>query len=152
MNFGVSPDGSAMGPNDLAITGTISIDLSTLAPGGTAELQGEVEIGADRNAAVQLVLSDRGEGFTRVRNSRVTLAEPGSAGHKAFRAGIEEYLSLFPPNSQGEANPADKDPVPLPFDSTYNTPEHDAFVLKVKYQRTDAFLTDSMLEGRSARA
>ena len=34
-------------------------------------------------------------------------------------------------------NPADKDPVPPPFDNTYNSPEHDAFVLKVKYQRND---------------
>src|SRR5207253_2002606 len=43
-------------------------------------------------------------------------------------------------------NPADKDPVPLPFDSTYNTPEHDAFVLKVKYQRADNFLRNNILE------
>ena len=43
-----------------------------------------------------------------------------------------------------EANPADKDPVPPPFDNTYNSPEHDAFVLKVKYQRNDDFFTSLM--------
>jgi hypothetical protein len=37
--------------------------------------------------------------------------------------------------------------VPAPFDNTYNSPEHDAFVSKVKYQRTDAFFTDNMLDG-----
>jgi uncharacterized protein DUF1592/uncharacterized protein DUF1588/uncharacterized protein DUF1595/uncharacterized protein DUF1585 len=56
-------------------------------------------------------------------------------------------VSLLPPNSHGEANPADKDPVPAPFDNTYNSPEHDAFVLKVKYQRNDKFFTDNMVDG-----
>ena len=60
---------------------------------------------------------------------------------------MAEYVSLLPPNSHGEANPADKDPVPPPFDNTYNSPEHDAFVLKVKYQRNDAFFTGNMVDG-----
>src|SRR5204862_6806652 len=58
------------------------------------------------------------------------------------------YVALLPPNSHGEAYPADKDPVPPPFDNTYNSPEHDAFVLKVKYQRTDDFFTRNMVEGQ----
>ena len=53
----------------------------------------------------------------------------------------------MPPNSHGEANPADKDPVPPPFDNTYNSPEHDAFVIKVKYQRTDDFFTKNIVDG-----
>ena len=60
---------------------------------------------------------------------------------------MAEYVSLLPPNSHGEANPADKDPVPPPFDNTYNSPEHDAFVLKVKYQRNDTFFTENMVDG-----
>jgi hypothetical protein len=60
---------------------------------------------------------------------------------------MAEYAALLPPNSHGEANPADKDPVPAPFDNTYNSPEHDAFVLKVKYQRTDDFFTANMVDG-----
>jgi hypothetical protein len=57
-----------------------------------------------------------------------------------------ELAALWPPNGQGEANPSDKDPVPEPFDNTYNTPEHDAFVLKVKYQRTDQYLMQYVLD------
>ena len=45
------------------------------------------------------------------------IGDPASAGYRTFRAGIAEYASLLPPNSHGEANPADKDPVPpLPSD------------------------------------
>ena len=77
----------------------------------------------------------------------MVLGDPHSAGYKTFRAGMAEYVALLPPNSHGEANPADKDPVPPPFDNTYNSPEHDAFVLKVKYQRNDTFFTDNMVDG-----
>ena len=37
--------------------------------------------------------------------------------------------------------------MPPPFDNTYNSPEHDAFVLKVKYQRNDAFFTNNIVDG-----
>jgi hypothetical protein len=42
--------------------------------------------------------------------------------------------------------------VPLPFDNTYNSPEHDAFVMKVKYQRTDDFFTNNMVDGADRAA
>jgi hypothetical protein len=146
LNFGVSPDGSTLGPDDFALTGPASFDL-TVPPNVTMELLADAELGADRNAVVRLMLSDRAEGSARDAVQKVILADAGSAGHKAFRAGMAEYASLLPPNSHGEANPADKDPVPAPFDNTYNSPEHDAFVLKVKYQRTDQFFTDNMVDG-----
>jgi hypothetical protein len=93
------------------------------------------------------MLTDRPEGSSRDALQRALIGDPASAGYKAFRAHMAEYASLLPPNSHGEANPADKDPVPAPFDNTYNSPEHDAFVLKVKYQRSDKFFTDNMVDG-----
>ena len=93
------------------------------------------------------MISDRPEGSARDAIQRVLLGDPQSAGYKTFRANIAEYVALLPPNSHGEANPADKDPVPAPFDNTYNSPEHDAFVLKVKYQRSDTFFTENMVDG-----
>jgi mono/diheme cytochrome c family protein len=105
-------------------------------------------LGADRNAVVRLMISDRLEGAgARDAMQRVLMGDPASAGYKNFRAGVAEYVSLLPPNSHGEANPADKDPVPAPFDNTYNSPEHDAFVLKVKYQRNDGFFTQNLVDG-----
>ncbi len=101
----------------------------------------------DRNAVVRVMISDRPEGTARDAIQRVLIGDPQSAGYKTFRADIAEYVALLPPNSHGEANPADKDPVPAPFDNTYNSPEHDAFVLKVKYQRSDTFFTDNMVDG-----
>jgi hypothetical protein len=145
--FGTSPDGSLMGPDDFAATNTVSFLLPPAAPGTTAELQVEAELGADRNAVVRVLVSDTEGVPPRGSRARAFLGDPASAGYRTFRAGLAEYVALLPPNSHGEANPADKDPVPAPFDNTYNSPEHDAFVTKVKYQRTDAFFTDNMVDG-----
>ncbi len=96
---------------------------------------------------MRVMIADRPNGPARIPGQRVLLGDPAGAGYRTFRAGIVEYLSLMPPNSHGEANPADKDPVPPPFDNTYNSPEHDAFVINVKYQRTDPFFTSSIVDG-----
>jgi mono/diheme cytochrome c family protein len=147
LKFGTSPDGSAIGPDDFAITETIAFAIPAPAAGNAAEFVADAELGRDRNAVVRVMISDRPEGSTRDANQRVFIGDATSAGYKTFRAGIAEYVSLLPPNSHGEANPADKDPVPPPFDNTYNSPEHDAFVLKVKYQRNDAFFTTNVVDG-----
>ncbi len=145
--FGTSPDGVTLGPDDFAATGIVTFELPPAAAGTTAELQVDAELGADRNAVVRVVVADSELVPARGARARAFIGDPASAGYKMFRAGIAEYAALLPPNSHGEANPADKDPVPLPFDSTFNTPEHDAFVMKVKYQRSDAFFTDFIVDG-----
>jgi hypothetical protein len=147
LKFGTSPDGTALGEDDFATTGTVSFTIDVPPGGNTMELQANVELGKARNAVARVAISDRPEGSPRDAGQRVLLADPQSVGYEGFRAHIAEYVSLLPPNSHGEANPADKDPVPPPFDNTYNSPEHDAFVLKVKYQRSDTFFTDNMVDG-----
>ena len=147
--FGTSPDGTAMGPEDFAATRTVSfsIDVPQAAAGGVIDFVADAELGADRNAVVRVTISDRAEGSPRDAAQRAILGDPTSAGYRMFRANIAQYVSLLPPNSHGEANPADKDPVPPPFDNTYNSPEHDAFVMNVKYQRNDKFFTENIVDG-----
>src|ERR1700750_1574350 len=62
-----------------------------------------------------------------------------------------ELARILPPNSHNEPTPADKDPIPLPFDSTYNVPEHDEFDTSVKYIRDDRFLYAHMLSDADRR-
>lgn len=147
MAFGSSPDGSEMAAEDFATTGPVSFELPLAAAGTSAVLQVDLELGKDRNAVVRVMISDQGEAPLRGALLRAVLGDPASEGYKSYRTGMAEYASLLPPNSHGEANPADKDPVPAPFDNTYNSPEHDAFVMKVKYQRTDAFFTNNLVDG-----
>lgn len=147
LRFGTSPDGTAVGPDDFATTGSVSFPVDVPPGHHVVELQVDAELGADRNAVIRVMLSDRPEGASRDARQRVIIGDPQSAGYRTFRANMAEYVALLPPNSHGEANPADKDPVPAPFDNTYNSPEHDAFVLKVKYQRNDRFFTENMVDG-----
>ena len=147
LKFGSSPDGTAIGPEDFATTDMVSFSLDAPAGGTVAELQVDAELGKDRNAVVRVMISDRPEGSARDAGQRIFVGDPASAGYRTFRTGIAEYVALMPPNSHGEANPADKDPVPAPFDNTYNSAEHDAFVLKVKYQRNDTFFTNNIVDG-----
>ena len=147
LGFGTSPDGTVLGPDDFATTGNTAFTIDVPAGNNVLEFQADAELGKDRNAVIRVMLSGSAEGTSRDALQRVLLGDPKSAGYETFRANIAEYASLLPPNSHGEANPADKDPVPAPFDNTYNSPEHDAFVLKVKYQRSDKFFTDNMVDG-----
>jgi hypothetical protein len=145
--FGTSPDGTVMGPEDFAATRTVSFSIEVPPGDRVLEFQADAELGRDRNAVMRVAISDRPEGSPRDAGQRVILGDPTSAGYESFRAHIAEYVSWLPPNSHGEANPADKDPVPPPFDNTYNSPEHDAFVMNVKYQRNDRFFTDNIVDG-----
>jgi len=147
LRFGASADGSVIGPDDFATTGPVSFTIDVPPGGNVLEFQVDAELGKDRDAVARVTISDRAEGSPRDAAQRVVFGDPHSVGYETFRKHIAEYVSLLPPNSHGEANPADKDPVPPPFDDTYNSPEHDAFVLKVKYQRNDKFFTENMVDG-----
>ena len=146
--FGTSPDGTPIGPDDFAVREATSFAIDVPASEYVAELHVDAELGRDREAVVRVMVADNPAGPARAPGQRVFLGDPTSAGYRTFRAGIAEYLALMPPNSHGAANPADKDPVPAPFDNTYNSPEHDAFVTTVKYQRTDDFFTHNVVDGK----
>jgi hypothetical protein len=152
LQFGVSVDGTPVGPNDFAATGPIKLELNVDHESYLAELHTDVELGADRDAVIRVMLNAKPDGPSRVGGQRVFMGDPASAGYKTFRAGIAEFVAMMPPNSHGEANPADRDPVPPPFDNTYNSPEHDGFVTKVKYQRWDDFFTKNMVDGADRAA
>ena len=146
--FGTSPDGTSLGPDDFATTATVSFTDRRAAGRQRPRVPGRrrARQGPQRRRA-------RDDLRSCLKARRATPASAWCSairrapGYEAFRANIAEYVSLLPPNSHGEANPADKDPVPPPFDNTYNSPEHDAFVLKVKYQRNDKFFTENMVDG-----
>jgi mono/diheme cytochrome c family protein len=153
LNFGNSPDGATIGPDDFASEGSIVIEVPM--PEGkepmALNLQVEAELGGNRDHVVRITIADRPDGQTRGTPTRALVGEMTSAGYKTFRAGVDEYAALLPPNSHGEPTPADRDPIPDPFDNEYNTPEHDEFVQKIKYIRDDRFVAENLID-RATRA
>ena len=146
LHFGVSPDGTALGPNDFASDGSVSFEIPLPAGAQGAVLQVDAGIGSDRNAVMRVTFSDRADGPARGITVHAILGDAKSEGYNTFKAGFLQLVKLLPPNSQGEPAPADKDPPPEPFDKTYNTPEHDAFDSRVKYIRDDRFIYENMLD------
>lgn len=146
LNFGVSPDGAPIGPDDFAAEGTVMFEVVVPEGAFGVEFQAEAQVGKDRNQVFRILLSEREDGGSRGIPIRGLVGDPNSAGYKRFKSGVMEYASILPPNSHGEAAPADKDPVPLPFDSTFNVPEHDEFLLKVKYIRDDRFFSENLVD------
>ena len=145
--FGTSPDGSVMGPEDFASEGSTSFEVKVPDGFSLFELQVDAEVGSDRDQVFRITISDREDGSTRRVPVWGLAGDPQSAGYKAWKAAVLEFARILPPNSHGEPTPADKDPIPEPFDNTYNVPEHDDFVVKVKYIRDDRFVVDHILDG-----
>jgi len=144
--FGKSIDGAPVGADDFEAEGNVSFEVKMPQGMTTFDFQADAEIGADRDQVFRVVFSDRADGNVRGIPTRGLLGDPASQGYQAFKNGVLELVSLLPPNSNTEPTPADKDPIPLPFDSTYNVPEHDEFDTTVKYIREDKFIYDHMLD------
>ena len=147
LNFGHSPDGTEMGPDDFATVGEGRFELPQPATGsGPRILQVDAELGKDRNTVVRIIFSNREDGRVPGIPTRALLSDGHSKGYAAFKSGVMELVALWPPNAYAEPTPADKDPAPLPFDSTFNTPEHDEWVGRIKYLRDDRFIYNYILD------
>jgi hypothetical protein len=97
------------------------------------------------DAVIRTTLSDK-EDVSTGRPVWALLADPKSKGFTDWRKGVLEYAANLPQNSQSEATPADRDPIPPAFDNTYNQPERDRFHTTMKYFRADSFLMEKMLD------
>jgi hypothetical protein len=146
LNFGQSPDGTPIGPDDFASAGSVMFEVPMPEGPFSLNLQVDAVLGRNHQQVVRIVIADRESGPPRGQPTRTLLGDMKSTAYGTFRAGVMEFAQLLPPNSHGEPTPADKDPVPDPFDNTYNVPEHDEFVEKIKYHRDDRFLVDNLLD------
>jgi hypothetical protein len=146
IGFGTSPDGAPVGPNDFAADRSVVIEVPLPAGATGFDFQVDAEVGADRDQVFRIVLTDREDGSSRGIPIRAILGDPKSSGYQTFKSGVLQLAELLPPNSNSEPTPADKDPIPEPFDSAYNVPEHDAFDNDVKYVRDDRFIYNNILD------
>lgn len=149
LGFGKRPDGLAINPEDFVTPdkATIAIDLPSPEDARGVELTVDVELGSEGSddAVLRCTISDREEAATG-RPVWALLGYPQSAGFQSWKKGVLEYAAVLPQISHGEPTPSDKDPIPPPFNNTYNQPERDRFHTQVKYFRDDRFLVEKMLD------
>ncbi len=90
---GRAPTAPPIGPGRFRDDGHDVVRDRRAAPAATSsELHADAELGSDRHAVMRVMIADRPEGPARDASQRVLLGDPPSAGYRAFRAGIAEYL------------------------------------------------------------
>jgi hypothetical protein len=160
LRFGQGADGTSVGTNDFVTVGSTTLPMELSVPTGaiSAEVLVDVELdlehGAD--ALVRCALSSKvieGQGQTAAASGVVSalLANPNSPQLNTWKAGAVELARKLPQVSHREAAPADRDPIPAPYDNSYNNAERNEFHYVIKYHRDDRFLTEHILDD-AARA
>jgi hypothetical protein len=158
LTFGAHPKGGEIGEDDFVITGDATVALTLKAPEGVTSAQLTVDLELDTthgaSAIVRCSISDGqvpGETAAEVGATSTLLADPASDHVAEWRVEVEEFARLLPEVSHREPAPSDRDPIPAPFDNTYDEPERDYFHSAIKYHRDDAFFTDHIVDDATRR-
>lgn len=149
LGFGQHPVDGTIEAHDFVTIGTQPPTFELPIPDGatsarlivTAEL--DVQHGDDcivRCTIAQEEETDQGKQVSAL------LANPESETFNQWKAGVLEFARLLPQVSHREPAPSDRDPIPAPFDNSYNNPERNDFHYKIKYHRDDKFLVDNILD------
>lgn len=130
---------------------TIYFDLMVPEGAALVELQAEAEIGAAvagaDDAVVRCTINDKPNNEGRPVSA--LLGHPASPGYALWKKNVLQFAAQLPQVSHGEPTPSDKDPIPAPYNNTYNQPERDSYHTRVKYYRTDGFLVEKMLDDQT---
>jgi hypothetical protein len=150
---GMHPAGAAIGEHDFVLAGEAAVPVTLLIPEGmigarlAVDVELDVEHGADR--IVRCSISDgavAGETAAEVGATSTLLGDPDSPAIAEWRTGVAEFARVLPEVSHREPAPSDRDPIPPPFDNTYNMPERNHFHTAIKYHRDDRFLVEHVLD------
>jgi hypothetical protein len=153
LNFGQLPDGTSTDPLDFALTEGQTAFLEFLLPEGMTGVAISVDsvlAGPSPNgdAVLRAMISNSDQPFSGVPMS-VLLGQPKGAGFAAWKNNVLAFNDKLPASSHGEPTPADKDPIPAPYNNVYNQPERDSYHINVKYYRDDRFLVEKILDDKS---
>ncbi len=141
--------GEALAPGDFSTIGNTSLQVRVSVPddakGLVFRVNIEVDLPREDDSVLRVVVSNEEDGPTS-RDATTLLAHPESSGFAQFKSGVLYHVASLPQASHGEPTPSDRDPIPDPFDNTYNEPERNLFHARIKYFRQDDFLVENILD------
>jgi hypothetical protein len=147
IGFGRGLDGAILGPDDFVTQGDTEVDFEIKIPDDARfvalSMDAELDMERSGDAVARVLVSETAEG-----SGRPAWALFGDADTQAFRdwkTDVLAYAASFPQTSHGEPTPSDRDPIPAPWDNTYDQEERNRFHQRVKYYRDDRFLVDNMI-------
>ena len=152
--FGTHPRRGLVAATDFVTVGTKppAFELPIIAGARSARLfvtaELDIENGEDcivRCTIAQLEETDQGKSVSGL------LANPENAAFGRWTAGVRHFARLMPQVSHREPAPSDRDPIPAPFDTSYNNAERNYYHTHIKYHRDDEFLVTNMLDDETRR-
>jgi hypothetical protein len=152
--FGKHPAGTDVGPTDFVTSGlgvtkfTLPIREEASVARLTVEAKLDIEHGDDcivRCTISQEEKSDRGTQISAL------LANPQGNAFEQWKAGVLEFARNLPQVSHREPAPSDRDPIPPPFDNSYNNPERNLYHYQIKYHRDDRFFVDNIADAATRK-
>lgn len=158
VQFGHHPMGAELDANDFVLGETEKLEVDFPIPSGATSAQLVVDVVLDvkhgDESVVRCTVSDGinpGETVAATGTYSTLLADPDGATYRWLKPGIQEFAQQLPEISHREPAPSDRDPIPAPFDGTYNCAERNYFHAKVKYHRDDQFLVRYLLDDATRR-
>ena len=159
LGFGQNHGGEAIGMDEIAVHVGEEKIVAVVLPDGcnTGQLRFDAMLDSvlGRGSAVRLVvkdITDANAGKPTGRHYSSLLRDQTSHEMEQWESGLTEFAGTFPQISHREPAPSDRDPIPAPYDNTYNLPERNRFHTAVKYYREDAFLTKYLMPPNAIQA
>lgn len=150
--FGKHPGNGNVDPHDIVTSGVQTQSFVLPIPEGVRSarliVDAELDVEHGDNCIVQCSLSDSKDS-NEWKSVTGLLGNPNDQEFKSWSSGVLDFAQLLPQISHREPAPSDRDPIPLPFDNTYNNPERNGFHYKIKYSRNDQFLMDHILNDQT---
>ncbi len=148
LKFGRHPNGAKIGQDDF-VTNTakspvIAIPIPDGARIGRLLVEAELDVTHGEDCIVRCSIAQE-EDTDQGKSVSGLLANPEHPDFGKWKAGVVEFAQLLPQVSHREPAPSDRDPIPPPFDGSYNNAERNLFHTKIKYYRDDGFLVRHIL-------
>ena len=154
LGFGNHPRGGTVGPDEFVTTGTDLTTFRVPIPEGASSarlyVEAELDVAHGDDGIVRCTIAQEEE-TDQGKSVSALLANPDSPDFDSWKAGVLEFARLLPQISHREPAPSDRDPIPRPFDGTYNNPERNHYHYRIKYHRDDQFLVDNILDDATRR-
>ena len=156
--FGIDAAGAETDENNLVTTGSTELQLDIQIPpgatGAALQIDVELDLKSGKDSVVRCTVTDLSlvkETEADTGEVSVLLADRDSETYRQWQRGVIEFAKAMPQISHREPVPSDRDPIPAPYDTSYNNPERNDFHYKIKYHRDDGFLVQNILDDATRR-
>ena len=148
LRVGQHPRGGEVEPTGFVTVGTKPVAFELPIPEGARSARllvtGELDLLHGEDCIVRCTIA-QAEETDQGKSVSGLLSNPESVAFESWKEGVLEFARIWPQMSQREPAPSDRDPIPAPFDTTYNNPQRNFFHTHIKYFRDDEFLVKNIL-------